>query len=242
MADRRSVVLDGRGVVRGVFTDRADGDFAIGSGASTQPQLARRRAELAPLPWTWLEQVHGADVVLVGEPGEGAGRQADAAVTQCAAATLSVQVADCAPVLLFSPTGDGAVVAAAHAGWKGLLAGVIEATVAHMKEAGATDIGYWVGPCISPAAYEFAERDLDALASRFGDEVRGVTSDARPALDMRAAVDAAVKRAGVGNERSGPPSACTALSESHWSHRRSSDLQRQVGAIWWEADPGVLQP
>lgn len=237
MPDRREVKLPGHGVVHGVFTDRADGDLACRRGLAHAADLESRREALAPVPWTWLHQVHGAGVVTVKGPGELAGSDADSAVTSVANATLSVQVADCAPVLMFSPReGGGVVVAAAHAGWKGLLEGVLEATVEAMAELGGLDVRYWVGPCISPLAYEFSALDLEVVAERLGGDVRGLSSSGRPALDMAAAVDAAMSLAGVSGGRLGAPSVCTATSESHWSHRTAGDTQRQVGVIWWEAD------
>ena len=111
------------------FSERADGDFAI----TAEPRaLAAARSALAPHPWTWLEQVHGAGVVVVSRPGQWASARADAAVTSTPGAVLAVQTADCAPVL-FTAVGPGPsagpVIGAAHAGWKGLYEGVLEATV-----------------------------------------------------------------------------------------------------------------
>jgi YfiH family protein len=221
-----------RGVeVRASFTDRTDGDLAIGVDPDV---LEARRAAVAPTPWTWLEQVHGAEVVVVRHPGDRAGERADAAVTDVAGAALAVQVADCAPVLLFSPGPRGAVVGAAHAGWRGLVAGVLPATVEAMRRLGATDIGWALGPCVSPAAYEFSGPDLDRLARRLGDAVRGVTSGGAPALDVAAAVRSSLAEAGVDSPPHGPPPPCTATSARHWSHRAAADSARQAGVIWWQ--------
>jgi YfiH family protein len=232
VAERLSHELGSLGVVHAVFSDRTDGDM---SPRGVDPAtLRRRRAALAPLPWTWLDQVHGARVCLVGAPGQCAGESADASVTACAGATLSVQVADCAPVLLFSPAGPGVVVAATHAGWRGLEAGVLEETVRAMGRLGGTEVSWWVGPCISAAEYEFSATDLDRLSARLGEGVRSTTKTGTPALDMAAALDAAMDLAGVHNGRISGPSTCTATSDEHWSHRRAEDPERQVGAIWWE--------
>ena len=241
MADFVSHVIPAVGTVHGLFSDRSDGDLAPHgervhmSFSEHDAILEARRSALAPTPWTWMRQVHGAGVLEVHTPGHRAGDQADACVTGNSGVTLSVTVADCAPVLLFSPVQDSVVVGAAHAGWRGLEAGVLEATVDAMRDLGATEISWWLGPCIGASRYEFSGVDLDRLVSRFGASVRSQTDDGRPALDMRAAVGAAMGAAGVTAPHLRAPSACTALSDQHWSHREGAATQRQVGAIWWEA-------
>lgn len=220
--------VGGYAVVHTAFTDRTDGDLARGLDAQ---RLDSRRAAVAPHPWTWLEQVHGDDVVIVEEPGGAAGSVADAAVTRCPAAVLSVQVADCAPVLMFSAVGDEVVVAAAHAGWRGLLGGVLDSTVDVMRQLGADRIDWLLGPCITAANYEFSATDLVALIDVFGPSVGSDTADGAPAFDLRRAVRSAMTRAGCGDPLA-ESEVCT-TSASHWSHRRSGDLERQVGAIWW---------
>ena len=113
-----------------VFTDRADGDFGVDRAAGTLDGLRRG---VFDEEWTWLRQVHGAEVVVVDRPGHRAGATADAAVTGATGAVLCVQTADCVPVVL---VGDG-VVGVAHAGWRGLVAGVIGSTV-DARRAGTT--------------------------------------------------------------------------------------------------------
>ncbi len=228
----------GRGV-EAVFTDRSDGDFSsCTTDAGAGPEaLGQRRAAISPHPWTWLDQVHGCDVVRVTEPGSRAGARVDASVTTCEAAVLSVRVADCAPVLLFAESDSTVVVGAAHAGWRGLASGVLGAVVQEMSTLCAGRVRWLLGPCISPRAYEFSGDDLDLLAERFGDEVRSETSSGSPALDLRAAVRSAMEQAGCGPAEF-EADECTAGSASHWSHRGGADRQRQVGAIWWEHDDG----
>ena len=91
--------------------------------------------------------MHGARVVVVEGPGGAAGEAADAAVATSAGAALAVLTADCAPVALASPEG---VLGVAHAGWRGLRAGVVEATVTTMRRLGATRIEAVLGPCVHP--------------------------------------------------------------------------------------------
>jgi YfiH family protein len=97
----------------------------------------------------WLNQVHGSDVVFAGYFDEPPA--ADASVGRKAGDVCIVRTADCLPILFCS--ADGTEVAAAHAGWRGLAAGIIEATVAEMAHAPA-DLLVWLGPAISQAAFE----------------------------------------------------------------------------------------
>jgi YfiH family protein len=209
-----------------VFGDRSTGDFRIEADPA---DLADRRAAVAPHPWTWLHQVHGDEVVVVRHPGEHAGVDADASVTDVAGAVLAIQTADCAPVLLWS---DAGVIGAAHAGWRGLYAGVVENVVVQMRELGATDVHAQVGPTIGPSAYEFGADDLTRMALRFGPEVVASTSDGRPALDLVAAIRSVFEVVGV--ELVGPPPACTATDAHYYSWRARRDTGRQCSVIWLE--------
>jgi hypothetical protein len=110
-------------------------------------------------------QVHGADVLVVRTPRPGPPQSAaDALVTDRPGVTLGVLCADCAPVLLADPAAG--VIGAAHAGWRGALAGVIEAAVAAMVGLGAerARVQAAVGPCIGLASYEVGPELLDQFA------------------------------------------------------------------------------
>jgi YfiH family protein len=223
----------GRGVVR--FTTRGAGDLRVSQAGDV---LASRRAAVADLPWTWLHQVHGADVVVVDRPGQHAGVEADAAVTATPGAALAVHTADCAPVALLSDTG----VAAVHAGWKGLAAGVVEATVATLRRLTGGDALHAVlGPCIHPECYEFGPAELAQLTERYGPAVQGLTADGAPALDVPAAVRAALRAAGVEDVAAGGDGAagrvtvvdvCTACDPQMFSHRARQDSGRQAMVVW----------
>lgn len=133
------------------------------------PELAenRRRAVAAVLPGATLVtcyQVHSAEVVTVTAPFPDAARpRADALVTDRPGLLLGILTADCAPVLLADR--DAGVIGAAHAGWKGALAGVTDAAVAAMAALGAdrSRIAAAIGPCIARASYEVD----DAFRARF---------------------------------------------------------------------------
>jgi len=204
------------------FTRRDDGDLRIDADPAA---LDERRRRVAPGPWTWLRQVHGADVVVVTTPGQHAGAKADAAVTAVPGAVLAVHTADCVPVLL---DGDG-VVGAAHAGWRGLLGGVLERTVAALRDLGATAVTAHVGPHIRARCYEFGAPALDEVAARLGDGVRAETAWGTPALDLAAGVRAALDPLGVGVVDHGGCTACE--PDGLFSHRARGDAGRQAGTI-----------
>src|SRR5579875_3709879 len=166
------------------WTGRREGDLGPAAG---EGMVEARRRRILPLPWTVLRQVHGCRVVTVSEPGGCRGEAADAAVTRAGGAALAVLTADCAPVALASPEG---VIGVAHAGWRGLEAGVIEATVEAMRRLGARRVSAVLGPCIRPECYEFDAPELDLMVRRYGQAVRATDVAGRPALDLPAVVAA----------------------------------------------------
>lgn len=192
-----------------------------------RPDVAARRRAVADVPWTWLRQVHGDRVVRVAEPGGGAGERADAAVTTEAGCVLAVLSADCPPVALASPEG---VLGGAHAGWAGVLNGVLSATVDSMRELGATTIRAVLGPCVRPDCYEFGPEDLDRVVRRLGPEVRAENREGRPALNLPAAVQIALADAGVTDFRD--TEVCTACSPAYFSWRANRDRGRQAMVVW----------
>ena len=211
------------------FTGAAEGDLGhAGEWVETPtPEVEARRRAVLDRPWTWLRQVHGAHVVVVEEPGGGSGTEADAAVTKHPEAALAIFTADCAPLAFASANG---VIGAAHAGWKGLAAGVIERTVEAMHALGADRIEAALGPCIHPECYEFGAADLSAIASKLGHTVRGRTDQGRPALNLPAGVRAALTRVGVPLVLVDPN--CTACSSEHFSFRARKEMARQALVVW----------
>ncbi len=207
---------------RFVFTDRAHGDLAVGNDPAL---LAERRAEVVAGPWTWLHQVHGPRVVVVSQPGQHAGAEADAAVTVVPGVAVAVHVADCGPLVLLADGG----VAVVHAGWRGLVAGVVEQSVAALVELGRPPTAAVLGPTIRAHHYEFGPDDLARVADRFGPTVRGSTTAGAPALDLPAAEAAALAEHGITLTDTG---VCTACSAQHWSHRARADRGRQAAVAW----------
>lgn len=209
------------------WTSRADGDLRPPPGTGRHGALE----VVADRPVAWAAQVHGAAVVVAGGPGPwGTG---DALVTTRPGLGVAVFTADCAPVALSGGHGPGPdhVVAAVHAGWRGLGAGVVGAAVAELRAHGATRFTAAVGPCIHAECYPVGTDVLAPLAERFGPEVASVTDDGRPALDLPAAVRAALARAGVDAIHDNQP--CTACTPaSCFSHRARGDAGRQAMVVW----------
>lgn len=166
-----------------------------------------------------LDQVHGADVLRV-ERGAGPLTTlgaADAAWTDRPGVLLAVRVADCVPVLL---AGEG-VVAVAHAGWRGTASGVVGALLAALAAAGFAPerLQAAIGPCISGAAYEVGDEVVAGLrAAGVPDDHFLIPSRPRPHVDLRRAVAAQLRAAGVPEPWVDPR--CTATDPALYSHRR----------------------
>ncbi|SFD24374.1 conserved hypothetical protein [Thiohalospira halophila DSM 15071] len=177
-----------------------------------------------PAEPAWLEQVHG---VAVADAGAGPGQQADASVATEPGTVCAVLTADCLPVLL--ARSDGTAVAAAHAGWKGLAAGVLEATAVRL---GPGRITAWLGPAIGPAAFEV------------GEEVRAAFVDSDPGAaacfryqggslhaDLYALARRRLFAAGVAVVHGG--GRCTFTEgERFYSYRREGRTGRMATLIW----------
>jgi YfiH family protein len=140
------------------------------SGADDPAAIAENRRRVADAigvdALVGLTQVHGPVVAIVDEPWQaGAGPRADAMVTRRPGLGLGIVTADCVPVLFAAP----GIVGAAHAGWRGALAGVLEAVLDAM---GGTGIHAAVGPCIGPRSYEVAADLRDAILARDAGDAR----------------------------------------------------------------------
>jgi hypothetical protein len=170
-----------------------------------------------------LFQVHGAAVVHVTEPwAPGGGPQADAMVTDRPGIALGIVAADCAPVLLADEAGK--IIGAAHAGWRGALAGVLEATIAAMAALGADarKMTAVVGPCIGQASYEVGPDLRDAVLARAWADARFFAAGRRPAhwqFDLSAYCAARLGDAGIGTVARIGEDTC-AGEEKFFSHRR----------------------
>lgn len=175
-----------------------------------------------------LDEVHGVDVVAVTDAADADGRRGDVAVTDRSGLVLGVWTGDCAPVVLVAPTGRLAV---AHAGWRGLAAGVVAAAVRAVDPEGTGGVHGFIGPTIGPCCNEFGAADLAAIAARLGcaeDVIAGSTTWGTRSLDLPGAVAMVLARHGVVAACDGR---CTADDPTLFSHRRG-DAGRQVTAAW----------
>ena len=150
---RAAFTLRTGGVSRAPFDSLNVGQH-VGDDSRAVDENRRRIAHLLELPAepAWLEQLHGTAVADLDRAASA--RRADAAVTHSPGRICAVQVADCLPVLLAAR--NGAAVAAAHCGWRGLASGVLEATVRALGVAPGA-LCAWLGPAIGPAAFEVGE-------------------------------------------------------------------------------------
>lgn len=209
-------------------------DVSTGSFALSEPDhvLVARRQAVTGTATAWLTQIHSNRVVVVDDPNQQMGEQADALVTALPNLALSVITADCAPVLL---AGTG-VVGAVHAGWRGLVSGVLENAVGAMRDLGASEIKAWLGPCIRSRCYEFGADDLAHAADVLGERVRATTAWGTPALDVVAGVHAVLRSQDVVIVQD--CGVCTACSPVHFSHRARRDVGRIGAFIKWQDQAG----
>jgi len=184
--------------------------------AVAENRLQLRAALRLPAAPRWLRQVHGTTVAV--EPGEDE-PEADASTTSRAGTVLAILTADCLPVVLAAK--DGSEVAVAHAGWRGLAAGVLESTGAAMR-APARELVAWMGPAAGPGAYEVGAEVFEAFAS--GDpRARAAFAPTRPGhwnVDLYALAKQRLADAGVGAVHGG--GLCTIADQRFYSHRRST--------------------
>jgi polyphenol oxidase len=202
----------------GAFTTTAAlGDMGTDAGR------AQLRA-LLPAEPRWLHQVHGARVIDADNTANVL--QADAAVARKPGTVCIVKIADCMPVLFADE--NASVVGAAHAGWRGLAAGVLQATVAAMRTSPAL-LYAWLGPAIGPDVYEVGEDVRAAIG-----EPASAFRPTRPGhwlLDLYAVARARLEAAGVRRIYGG--GYCTYSDrERFFSYRRERNQSRMVATIW----------
>lgn len=228
------------GDVSMAFTDRSGGrsrqpfaelNLAAHVGDTADDVTANRAqvAEAIGLPADRIvvaTQVHGREVVQVQGPWQGEPARADALVTTGHDLALAVLVADCVPVLLAAPA-EG-VVAVAHAGRPGLVAGVVPAVVAAMRDLGARGLVARLGPSVCPRCYEvpLAMREEVAAVAPVS---RSLTWAARPAVDVAAGVLGQLADLGV-SARQVP--GCTVEDARLFSYRREGRTGRFAGLVW----------
>ena len=150
------------GISRSSFSSLNLG-YHVGDNPGSVTSNRNRLKEMTEGEPVWLNQVHGIRVINAGQfIGMNSPPDADAAFTRQKGAVCTVMTADCLPVLLCDDSGS--IVAAAHAGWRGLLAGVLEATVMAMGIPGR-QLMAWLGPAIGPQAFEVGDEVREAFCN-----------------------------------------------------------------------------
>ncbi|MDH5691652.1 MAG: peptidoglycan editing factor PgeF [Gammaproteobacteria bacterium] len=197
---------------------------------SKNRQILMRQAEMPAEP-LWLKQVHGTEVVnFAGSPaGEIC---ADASITSQPGQVLTVMTADCLPLLICD--AEGSHIAAVHAGWRGLLAGIIENTLDKLIESGAKRLIAWMGPAIGPESFEVGAEVRDQFGAH----------DARSDKAFRPAADegkyladlyqlARLRMEDYANVDVYGGDFCTYTeSERFFSYRRDGETGRMASCIW----------
>ncbi|MFE4534034.1 peptidoglycan editing factor PgeF [Streptomyces scopuliridis] len=226
------------------FTDRWGGVSAapydqlnLGGAVGDDPGAVRTNRELAakslaidPARVVWMNQVHGREVAVVDGPWTSSDIPAvDAIVTRRRGLALAVLTADCVPLLLADPAAG--IVAAAHAGRPGLVAGVVPAAVEAMITLGAepSRITARTGPAVCGRCYEVPARMRDEVAAAVP-EARSETSWDTPAVDVVAGVHAQLDTLGVRDRQRSV--VCTLESDDHYSYRRDRTTGRLAGYVW----------
>jgi hypothetical protein len=232
-------------LVRAAFTLRSGGvspapfdTLNVGVHVGDRPDAVRenrrrvREGLQLPAEPAWIEQVHGTGVADLDAPAADAapGAAADAVFTRQPQRVCVVQVADCMPVLLAAR--DGSCVAAAHAGWRGLAAGVLEATLRRLATQPAQLLA-WLGPAIGPQHFEVGSEVRDAFvthdsgaAAAFGANSRG-----RWQCDLAALARQRLGAMGITNVFGAE--CCTYADPARFfSYRRDGQCGRMAALIW----------
>ncbi|MEZ5460635.1 peptidoglycan editing factor PgeF [Dokdonella sp.] len=180
----------------------------------------------------WLHQVHGIGVVRVGSASANPAEsepEADAATTRDPGRVLAILTADCLPVLFCAE--DGSEVSVAHAGWRGLAAGVLEQTVAAMQSA-PNRILAWIGPAIGPDSYEVGT-EVHAAFMQSGPAAASAFQATRPGhwlCDLPALARMRLQEAGLSSIGGGGFD--TRTDPRFYSHRRDRRSGRFASLIW----------
>jgi YfiH family protein len=224
------------GVSLGPYDDGRDGGgLNLGVHVQDDPaHVAHNRhllRSILPSEPVWLTQVHGIDVVDAAAVSAEA-PQADACVTTQAGVVCAMMTADCLPVLFCDVAGT--VVGAAHAGWRGLAAGVLERTVAAMRERGAGEVLAWLGPAIGPQQFEVGQEVLEAFVAH--DPASGSAFTAIVGREGKFLADiyqlARLRLAQAGVQRVSGGGWCTVSDTRFYSYRRDKVTGRMASLIW----------
>jgi YfiH family protein len=214
--------------------DRFNMGLRSGDDEAVVLQNRAQLVDIARLPSAprWLRQVHGTGVVRFDDDVLSNEPEADATVTSTPGVVLAILTADCLPVLFAAK--DGSEVGAAHAGWRGLAAGVLEATVAQMRTP-ADQLVAWLGPAAGPRKYEIGVEVYDAFVAQDWSAGRAFAST-RPNhwnVDLYALARRRLEKAGLRAHDIHGGALCTiADPQSFYSHRRDQRTGRMASLVW----------
>lgn len=215
------------GVSRGPFASLNLGDHVGDHPVAVAANRSILEREL-PAPPVWLKQVHGIAVADADHAAPGG--EADAAVARQSGKVCVVMTADCLPVFLCDRAGT--VVAAAHAGWRGLCAGVVEATIAAMQVP-AAELLAWLGPAIGPQAFEVGGEVRAAFTAHDPAAAQAFVAhgEGKWLADIWQLARQRLAAAGVGAVFGG--GRCTVSeADAFFSYRRDSKTGRMGSCIW----------
>ena len=239
--------------VHGVFTTRnagSDASFDLGPAdvqalaREARSRIAANRALLGrvlPGQPVWLEQTHGRNVATIDASTLDTVRArppvADAAVTRLPNVPLAIRVADCLPVFLTDDAGT--LVAAAHAGWRGLAAGVLEAAVSAMA-ADVRSLRAWLGPAIGPTAFEVGEDVVDAFARDDRDALHWFAPlrDGKWLADLAGLARRRLQACGIDRVYGGGEHCTWNDATRFFSWRRDRTPHRMAAVVWRTGSPG----
>jgi YfiH family protein len=226
-------------MARSLFTNRLGGasigpfeskNLALHVGDSEVSVKANRKKladeiGLSPEKIFYMNQVHGNQITVIdhnSDPGNPV--VADGLYTELRNIALVTLVADCTPLLLFSQSA----IAAVHVGRRGLIAGVVEATLETFKSHGFSmnDLQAEIGPAICKSCYQV---DLDSYRSVVASEPTAGSDETKRCVDVSAGVSAKLTRAGVNHRTS---NICVSHTPGYFSYRRDGITGRQAGVIW----------
>ena len=232
----RTLVTSRNGGVSAAAYAGAGGGMNLGTHVGDDPRaVAQNRARLLsilPGEPTWLHQVHGTRVLDLASLHAGAEPYADASFTRRRGEVCAVLVADCLPV--FFCDWQGSVVGAAHAGWRGLAAGVLEQTISAMGAA-PQDLLAWLGPCIGPRHFEVGEEVRDAFANHDPASLAmfAPCATGKWLADLPGLARLRLSAAGLRSIEGGQD--CTyANPQRYYSYRRERVCGRMAALIWLE--------
>lgn len=218
----------------------ADGDNGLNLADHVGDDIASVRmnrsclSDFFPGSVTFLSQIHGTLAIDAASLQDGVVVQADASFTNSPKIACAVLTADCLPVLLAS--ADGQLVAAVHAGWRGLAAGVIEEAVRQMRSKGAQEITAWLGPAIGPVAFEVGADVFEAFTQKLPQlsrHFKSLDGETKFLADIYGLARTILQGLAIENVSGG--SHCTFTeSELFYSYRRDGGTGRMASWIWFE--------